>query len=132
MAGGLPFAGCHRRKRDWPPAVPGVRQRWSCSGRRLPPLFPRDAPERFAGTWGATLRAALPALYHPVAPGGVLWISWPRKAARVVTDITEDVIRDFALPFIGVVVKVCAVDAVRSGLKLMIRRTARAGLNAAQ
>ena len=56
---------------------------------------------------------------------GVLWISWPKKAAKVATDITEDVIRAEALPLGFVDVKVCAVDETWSGLKLMIRRENR-------
>jgi hypothetical protein len=56
---------------------------------------------------------------------GVLWISWPKKASGVTTDITEDVIRDVCLPLGFVDVKVCAVDEIWSGLKLMIRRENR-------
>jgi hypothetical protein len=56
---------------------------------------------------------------------GVLWISWPKKASGVATDITEDVIRDVCLPLGFVDVKVCAVDETWSGLKLMIRRENR-------
>ena len=59
--------------------------------------------------------------------GAVLWISWPKKAARVATDITEDGIRAIVLPLGWVDVKVCAVDAVWSGLKLVVRRELRAG-----
>ena len=92
---------------------------------------PRDAIHLFT-TQAETLRAALPALHHHIAPAVRLWINWPRKASRGVADITEDVIRDVALPDTGVDVKVCAVDAVCSGLKLMIRRTAGAGVNATQ
>ena len=57
----------------------------------------------------------------------VLWVSWPKKAARVDTDITEDVIRELALPLGWVDVKVCAVDATWSGLKLVVRRELRGG-----
>jgi hypothetical protein len=57
----------------------------------------------------------------------VLWISWPKKAAKVATDITEDGIRELVLPLGWVDVKVCAVDAVWSGLKLMVRRELRGG-----
>ena len=57
----------------------------------------------------------------------VLWISWPKKAARVATDITEDGIREIVLPLGCVDVKVCAVDAVWSGLKLVVRRELREG-----
>jgi hypothetical protein len=54
-----------------------------------------------------------------------LWVSWPKKAARVATDINEDVVREVALPLGLVDVKVCAVDDVWSGLKLMVRRELR-------
>jgi len=56
----------------------------------------------------------------------VLWVSWPKKSARVTTDIVEDVVRAVALPLGWVDVKVCAVDAVWSGLKLVVRRELRA------
>ena len=55
----------------------------------------------------------------------VLWISWPKKASKVPTDITEDTVRELALPLGWVDVKVCAVDAVWSGLKLSVRKTLR-------
>ena len=58
-------------------------------------------------------------------PAGFLWVSWPKKPSKVATDITEDVIREVALPLGLVDVKVCAVDATWSGLKLMIRRALR-------
>ena len=54
-----------------------------------------------------------------------LWISWPKKAAKVATDITEDGIRELVLPLGWVDIKVCAVDAVWSGLKLVVRRELR-------
>lgn len=57
----------------------------------------------------------------------MLWVSWPKKAARVPTDITEDTVREIALPLGFVDVKVCAVDAVWSGLKLVIRKELRQG-----
>lgn len=56
---------------------------------------------------------------------GILWISWPKKASKVATDITEDTIRTVALPLGFVDVKVCAIDETWSGLKLMIRRENR-------
>lgn len=68
----------------------------------------------------ATLRTEL-------ADDGTLWVSWPKKASGVTTDVTEDVIRDAALPLGFVDVKVCAVDATWSGLKLMVRRSERGG-----
>lgn len=60
-----------------------------------------------------------------LAPDATLWVSWPKKASKVPTDITEDVIRELALPLGWVDVKVCAVDAVWSGLKLVVRKALR-------
>jgi hypothetical protein len=71
------------------------------------------------------LEAALPPLKKAIAPNGMIWVSWPKKAAKVPTDITEDTIRTLALPMDLVDVKVCAVDAVWSGLKLVIRKEKR-------
>ena len=69
---------------------------------------------------------ALPRLRNQMRADAVLWVSWPKKAARVPTDVTEDVIRAIALPTGLVDVKVCAVDDVWSGLKLVIRKRLRA------
>ena len=71
--------------------------------------------------------SALPVLRDMIAPEGMIWVSWPKKAAKVPTDVTEDRIRDAALSDVLVDTKVCAVDAVWSGLKLVIRKEARAG-----
>jgi hypothetical protein len=57
-----------------------------------------------------------------LAQGGFIWVSWPKKASRVSTDVTEDSVRAVCLPMGLVDVKVCAVDEVWSGLKLMVRR----------
>lgn len=62
---------------------------------------------------------------HVVKPDVTIWISWPKKASKVPTDITEDVIREIALPMGYVDVKVCAVDETWSGLKLVIRKELR-------
>jgi len=56
---------------------------------------------------------------------GMIWISWPKKTSKVPTDMTEDVVREVALPIGLVDVKVCAVDEVWSGLKLVIRKELR-------
>jgi hypothetical protein len=56
---------------------------------------------------------------------GLIWVSWPKKSAKVPTDITEDIIRDVALPLGFVDIKVCAIDQVWSGLKLVIRKELR-------
>jgi hypothetical protein len=65
-----------------------------------------------------------------LAPDGMIWVSWPKKtapknASGVATDVTEDVIREICLPMGLVDIKVCAVDAVWSGLKLVIRKSER-------
>jgi hypothetical protein len=58
-------------------------------------------------------------------PDAVVWVSWPKKAARVETNMSEDVVREVALPLGFVDIKVCAVDEVWSGLKLMVRKQLR-------
>ncbi len=73
----------------------------------------------------AKLEADLKVLRPLLAGGGMVWVSWPKKAAKVETDIAEDVIRALALPLGFVDVKVCAVDATWSGLKLVIRKELR-------
>jgi hypothetical protein len=67
----------------------------------------------------------LPILREKIADTGTVWISWPKKSAGVPTDVTEDVIRSFAVPLGFVDVKVCAIDETWSGLKLMVRREHR-------
>jgi hypothetical protein len=73
----------------------------------------------------AELEAKLLALRQQIAADGQIWISWPKQASKVPTDITEDTIRKLALPLGLVDTKVCAVDAVWSGLKLVIRKALR-------
>lgn len=62
----------------------------------------------------------LPRLKDRIKPNGMIWVSWPKKASKVPTDITEDIIRNFALQIGLVDIKVCAVDETWSGLKLVI------------
>ena len=71
------------------------------------------------------LECELIALRQLIAPSGFVWVSWPKQAAKMETDLTEDVIRELALPLGLVDVKVCAVDEIWSGLKLMIRKELR-------
>lgn len=73
----------------------------------------------------ADLEQRLTSLRAKLDEAGILWVSWPKKAAKVATDITEDTIREVALPLGFVDVKVCAVDEIWSGLKLMVRRANR-------
>jgi hypothetical protein len=70
----------------------------------------------------AVLARELARLRGRLAPDAVVWVSWPKKAAKVATDVTEDAIREVALPLGWVDVKVCAVDATWSGLKLVVRK----------
>ena len=72
------------------------------------------------------LEAALPRAARVLEDDGMLWVSWPKRASRLPTDITEDVVRAVALPLGLVDVKVCAVDEVWSGLKLVRRKELRA------
>ena len=74
-------------------------------------------------TSASNLKRKLESYRKRIVPGGVIWVSWPKKSSGVTSDISEDTIRDVALPMGLVDVKVCAVDEVWSGLKLMIRRT---------
>jgi len=68
----------------------------------------------------AEILLQLPELKQQITPNGIIWVSWPKKASKVVTDITEDKIRDYALQIELVDIKVCAIDEIWSGLKLVI------------
>ncbi len=73
----------------------------------------------------STLVRFLTAAQKTMRRDAAIWVSWPKKAAGVTTDITEDTIRQVALPLGLVDVKVCAVDETWSGLKLVIRKENR-------
>jgi hypothetical protein len=76
-------------------------------------------------TQRAKLASALAGYRRAMRADASLWVSWPKKAARVETDITEGTIREVALPLGLVDVKVCAVDDIWSGLKLVVRKELR-------
>ena len=86
-----------------------------------------DAPDRAIDlghvfvTQAADLQDALATLRPALRPNVPVWVSWPKRASRVPTNVTEDVIRTVAIPMGYVDVKVCAVDSVWSGLKLVVR-----------
>ncbi|MFL6829977.1 MAG: hypothetical protein ACJ8D5_05055 [Sphingomicrobium sp.] len=112
--------------RIWWDAMPeSVRHEVAAEGLQLELLGAPEPPIDAAHVF-VTKRADLEAKLHQLMPllggHGFIWVSWPKKAAKVPTDITEDVIRDVCLPMGLVDVKVCAVDATWSGLKLMKRR----------
>ena len=71
------------------------------------------------------LDGLLATLRNQIAVDGHIWVSWPKKASEVQTDVTEDTIRDVALPIGLVDTKVCAVDETWSALKLVIRKDLR-------
>ena len=73
----------------------------------------------------ARLAPTLATLRRRLRADAAVWVSWPKRAARLPTDITEDVVREVALPLGFVDIKVCAVTEVWSGLKLVVRRELR-------
>jgi hypothetical protein len=75
----------------------------------------------------AELEQRLPVLMRAVHVDGGLWVAWPKRASGVGTDITEDVVREVALPTGLVDVKVCAIDDTWSGLRLCLRKELRGG-----
>jgi len=99
--------------------------------RDAPPFEPLESPEppvdlaHIFVTSCAVLDCELRMLLPLIARDAMIWVSWPKKASNVPTDLTEDVIRAVALPLGLVDVKVCAVDDTWSGLKLVIRKELR-------
>jgi hypothetical protein len=85
---------------------------------------PLDAVHLFV-TQRAVLEKKLAVFRKQLTQTGFVWISWPKKASKVETDVTEDVIREIALPLGFVDIKVCAVNEIWSGLKLVIRKSER-------
>lgn len=71
------------------------------------------------------LASDLKMLMKSIKPAGMIWVSWHKKASKIPTEITEDVVRELALPMGLVDVKVCAVTDIWSGLKLVIRKENR-------
>lgn len=115
--------------RVWRDGMPeSVSEEISAAGLSLQlldaPEAPIDAAHVFVTSRGA-LEASLHQLMPLLAPDGMIWVSWPKKASKVPTDITENVIRDVALPMHLVDVRVCSVDDIWSGLKLVIRKEHR-------
>jgi hypothetical protein len=99
------------------PLPPGVKFVRSIDART-------DLVHLFA-SWRTELAAALPAARQAMRDDAVIWVSWPKRSAGPPGDVTEDVVRELALPLGLVDIKVCAVDDTWSGLKLMVRRSER-------
>jgi hypothetical protein len=119
--------------RVWRDGVPdSIAAEIAAEGLQLQLLEAPEAPIDVAHVF-VTSRGALEASLHQLMPlldpAGMIWVSWPKKASKVPTDITEDVIRDVALPMHLVDVKVCSVDDIWSGLKLVIRKEHRSRLS---
>jgi hypothetical protein len=114
--------------RVWWDGVPRTVREEIAQGLQLDfltaPTPPVDAAHIFV-VERMDLEAKLAQLLPLLERSGFIWVSWPKKASKVETDITEDVIRDVALPMGLVDVKVCAVDSTWSGLKLMVRKALR-------
>jgi hypothetical protein len=103
----------------------------------LGPLPPQVAVHRRIGRSGAydvallftaersRLASRWPALHRRIAQAGALWVCWPKRSARVPTDLDENVVRAFGLAHGRVDVKVAAVNEVWSGLKFVVRLTER-------
>ena len=95
------------------------KSRVSKSGATMP-----DVVQFFTAS-RAELASSLADLARSIFPDRALWISWPKKSSGVASDVTEDVLRELALPLGLVDVKVCAVDETWSGLKLVWRKERR-------
>ena len=98
----------------------------------LPPGAELDAPLSAATdlvhlftSKKADLARRLKSYRTKLKPNAAIWVSWPKKSSKVPTDVTEDVIRAVALPLGFVDIKVCAVNEVWSGLKLVVRKELR-------
>jgi hypothetical protein len=109
------FAG-YRAALDLPP---GISVNWA--GRAGDGI---DLAHLFT-TSKLVLKARLKLFRKGIDPDGMIWVSWPKKSSGVTTDVTEEVIREAALPLGLVDIKVCAVNEVWSGLKLVIRKELR-------
>ncbi|HEX6314953.1 MAG TPA: DUF3052 domain-containing protein [Gemmatimonadaceae bacterium] len=106
---------------EYPGWLAPLPERAAISGKGKPPF---QAVHVFV-TKRAELAKQLDRLRKTLEPDGFVWISWPKRASKVPTNITEDVIREVALPLGFVDIKVCAVSEVWSGLKLVIRVSER-------
>jgi tetrahydromethanopterin S-methyltransferase subunit B len=77
-------------------------------------------------TWErAQLERVLRECRRSLDPSAVVWISWPKKSAKIKTDVSENTVRELALPLGFVDIKVCAIDPIWSGLKLVVRKKLR-------
>jgi hypothetical protein len=106
---------------DYPALVGPLPPRVTLVGRSRKDL---DMVHLFAVD-AAALAEALPACRAAIAPDGMIWVSWPKQAAKIATDLSDNMVRTLVLPTDLVDVKVCAIDAMWSGLKFVVRKSAR-------
>jgi len=108
-----------------PPSFEALLEPWPTGAIVVDRVDARTDIVHFFGKSRAKLAKALVSVMKKMRSDTVIWVSWPKKSSKVPTDITEDVIREVALPMGLVDIKVCAVDEVWSGLKLVIRKENR-------
>jgi hypothetical protein len=115
--------------RVWWDGMPeNIRDEIAADGLRLEVLEAPEAPIDEAHvfvTSRSELETKLRALMPLLDRAGMIWVSWPKRSSKVSTDISEHIVRDIALPMHLVDVKVCSVDDIWSGLKLVIRKERR-------
>ena len=106
---------------SYPDIVGGLPEGATLATRLKAPL---DMVHLFA-TRSDGLANALTRSRAAISPDGMVWVSWPKKASGIATDLGDEVVRDIALPLGLVDIKVCAIDATWSGLKFVIPRHQR-------
>jgi hypothetical protein len=109
-----------------PSSLAGLLEPWPMGAVRVDRIDARTDLLHLFESSRARLEKSLRSALAKMRPDAAIWVSWPKKASKVPTDITEDTIRAIALPMGLVDIKVCAVDEVWSGLKLVIRKELRA------
>ena len=129
---GTPLAkklGIKDGQRTWrhamPPGVAAQISQYGVSPTLLKTPQPGLDMAHLFVTARSDFAAQLALARQSLAPDGTIWVSWPKKASKVATDITEDTVRAEAFPLGLVDIKVCAVDDTWSGLKLVIRKSLR-------
>jgi hypothetical protein len=108
-----------------PASFSGQLEPWPAGAILVDRIDGRTDLMHFFESSRAKLEKSLRAALAKMKPDAAIWVSWPKKTSKVPTDITEDTIRAVALPLGLVDIKVCAVDEVWSGLKLVIRKEKR-------
>jgi hypothetical protein len=117
--------GCRVHVAGAPATFLGLLHPWPAGAILVDRIDARTDIVHLFGTSRSKLEKSVRSARAKIRSDATIWVSWPKKASKVPTDITEDTIREIALPLGLVDVKVCAVDEVWSGLKLVVRRENR-------